>query len=112
MGKTAFSLGTVVLADKEGQHAMEKLKDFLKQDGLIFRSKRGGPLVENSILVQGLHPALKKIALPKADASSPHPPTSSSAGSLRLRLDPGAYPSRYTPRPWRPHQRRHNIVWS
>jgi integrase len=45
---------------------MRKLKQFLKQDGLIFRSKRGGPLVENSILVRGLHPALKNLGLPKA----------------------------------------------
>jgi integrase len=56
----------VVLADLEGQHAMQKLKQFIKQEGLIFRSKRGGPLVENSILVQGLHPALKNLGLPKA----------------------------------------------
>jgi hypothetical protein len=32
---------TVVLADKEGQYAMQALKH-IKQDGLIFRSKRGG----------------------------------------------------------------------
>jgi integrase len=45
---------------------MQVLKQFVKQDGLIFRSKSGGPLVENTILVQGLHPALKKLGLPKA----------------------------------------------
>jgi len=64
--KNVSAYRTVVLADLQGQHAMQKLKQFLKQDGLIFRSKRGGPLVENSILVQGLHPALKKLGLPKA----------------------------------------------
>jgi hypothetical protein len=32
---------------------MRELKPFIKQDGLLFRSKRGGPLVENSILIQG-----------------------------------------------------------
>jgi integrase len=64
--KNVSAYRTVVLADLQGQHAMGKLKQFMKQDGLIFRSKRGGPLVENSILVQGLHPALKKLGLPKA----------------------------------------------
>ena len=64
--KNVSAYRTVVLADKEGHHAMQKLKEFVKQDGLIFRSKRGGPLVENSILVQGLHPAVKKLGLPKS----------------------------------------------
>jgi integrase len=64
--KNVSAYRTVVLADMEGQHTMQKLRQFIKQDGLIFRSKRGGPLVENSILVQGLHPALKKLGLPKA----------------------------------------------
>jgi len=64
--KNVSAYRTVVLADVQGQHAMQKLKEFMKQDGLIFRSKTGGPLVENSILVQGLHPALKKLGLPKA----------------------------------------------
>jgi integrase len=64
--KNVSAYRTVVLADMQGQHAMQKLKQFMKQDGLIFPSKRGGPLVENSILVQGLHPALKKLGLPKA----------------------------------------------
>jgi len=45
---------------------MRELKQFVKQDGLLFRSKRGGPLVENTILIQGLHPALKKLGLPKS----------------------------------------------
>jgi hypothetical protein len=61
-----FSVRTVVLADAEGQHAMQKLKQFTKEDGLIFRSKRGGPLAENSILVQGLHPTLKKALSPES----------------------------------------------
>jgi integrase len=30
------------------------------------KRKRGGPLVENSVLVQGLHPALKKLGLQKS----------------------------------------------
>jgi integrase len=64
--KNVAAYRTVVLADAEGQYAMQKLKQYIKQDGLIFRSKRGGPLVENTILVQGLHPALKNLGLPKA----------------------------------------------
>jgi len=64
--KNVAAYRTVVLADAEGQYAMRKLQRFIKQDGLVFRSKRGGPLVENTILVQGLHPALTKLALPKS----------------------------------------------
>ena len=46
---------------------MRKLKQFVKRDGLLFRSrKRGGPLVENTILIQGLHPASKKLGFPKS----------------------------------------------
>ena len=45
---------------------MQKLKQFINHDGLIFRSKRGGALVENIILVQGLHPAIKKLGFSKA----------------------------------------------
>jgi len=64
--KNVAAYRTVVLADKEGQHAMRSLQQFVKHDGLLFRSKRGGPLVENTILVQGLHPALKKLGLAKS----------------------------------------------
>lgn len=64
--KNVSAYRTVVLADAEGKHAMEMLKQFVNQDGLIFRSKSGGPLVENTILVQGLHPALKKLGFLKA----------------------------------------------
>jgi integrase len=64
--KNVSAYRTVVLVDKEGQHAMRMLKQFVKQDGLIFRSKSGGPLVENTILVQDLHPVLKKLGFLKA----------------------------------------------
>lgn len=64
--KNVAAYRTVILADAEGQYAMQKLKQYIKQDGLIFRSKRGGPLVENTILVQGLHPALKKLGFLKS----------------------------------------------
>ena len=64
--KNVSAYRTVVLADVEGIYAMQKLKQYIKQDGLLFRSKSGGPLVENTILVQGLHPALKKLGFLKA----------------------------------------------
>ena len=35
----------------------------------MFCSKRGGPLVENTILIQGLHPALKKLGLSKSGST-------------------------------------------
>ena len=38
--KNVAAFRTVVLADKEGQHTMRALKQFVKHDGLIFRSKR------------------------------------------------------------------------
>lgn len=34
-------------------------------DELVFRSRSGGPLLETTILNQGLHPALKALGLPK-----------------------------------------------
>lgn len=64
--KNVSAYRTVVLADVEGKYAMQKLNKYIKQDGLLFRSKRGGPLVENTILVQGLHPALKKLGFLKS----------------------------------------------
>ena len=56
----------VVLADVEGKHTLQKLKQYIKQEGLLFHVKRGGPPVEKTILVHGLHPALTKLVLPKA----------------------------------------------
>jgi integrase len=64
--KNVAAYRTVVLVDEQGHHAMQKLQQYIRQDGLIFRSKRGGPLVENTILVQGLHPALKSLGFSKA----------------------------------------------
>jgi hypothetical protein len=48
---------------------MRALKAFLGSslpDELIFRSRRGGALLETTILNQGLYPALKALGLPKA----------------------------------------------
>lgn len=64
--KNVSAYRMVVLADVEGKYAMQKLRHYIKQDGLLFPSKRGGPLVENTILVQGLHPALKKLGFLKS----------------------------------------------
>ncbi len=59
---------TVLLADAEGRKAMKSLKQFLgnatDSDALVFRSKRGGPLLETTILSQCLHPALRALGLP------------------------------------------------
>jgi integrase len=47
---------------------MRNLKRFLgvaQPDELIFRSGSGGPLLETTILRQGLHPTLKTLGLPK-----------------------------------------------
>jgi integrase len=47
---------------------MRALKAFLGSslsDELIFRSRRGGALLETTILNQGLYPALKALGLPK-----------------------------------------------
>lgn len=61
---------TVLLADKEGKQAMDTLMRFLGNapdtQALVFRSKRGGPLLQTTILGQGLHPALEALGMPKA----------------------------------------------
>ena len=64
--KNVAAYRTVALADKEGQIALKRLRQFVKKDGLVFHSKNNGPLAETTILTQGLHPAVKKLELPKA----------------------------------------------
>jgi integrase len=64
--KNVTAYRTVVLEDAEGQVAIRALEGFLKHEGLVFRSKHGGPLAETTILTQGLHPAVKALGLPKA----------------------------------------------
>jgi integrase len=48
---------------------MRKLKQLLLgslgAEELVFRSQRGGPLLETTILNQGLYPALKALGLPQ-----------------------------------------------
>lgn len=66
--KNAAAYRTVLLHDSEGKTAMDALNRFLgasHPDGLVFRSRSGGPLLETTILNQGLHPTLKALDLPK-----------------------------------------------
>jgi len=59
--KNAAAYRTVVLHDPEGKKSMRKLKHLLvgspNAEALVFRSQRGGPLLETTILNQGLYPA-------------------------------------------------------
>jgi integrase len=69
--KNVTAYRTVHLGDPEGKKAMAKLKWFLKlyptsPDALVFRSKSGGPLLETTVLNQGLYLALEPLKLPKA----------------------------------------------
>jgi integrase len=68
--KNVAAYRTVHLGDPEGQEAMQRLKRFLDPAPcpsiLVFRSKRGGPLLETTILNQGLYPALKSLDLKQA----------------------------------------------
>jgi integrase len=64
--KNVAAYRTVVLADSEGRTAMRALRQFAKQNGLIFHAKNNGTLAETTILTQGLHPAVKALGLPKA----------------------------------------------
>ncbi len=69
--KNVAAYRTIHLGDAEGRVAMERLKQFLTlypacHDSLIFYSKRGAPLLETTILSQGLYPALEALNLKKA----------------------------------------------
>jgi len=67
--KNAAAFRTVLLADAEGSEALRVLRAFIgtasDPDALIFRTKKGGPLRENCVLTQGLHPALKALGFEK-----------------------------------------------
>ena len=64
-----FAYRTVALHDLEGEQSMRRLKHLLMSglnaEALIFRSKRGGSILENTTLNQGLYPALKALGLPQ-----------------------------------------------
>lgn len=69
--KNATAYRTVLLKDAEGQTALLQLRRFLSRNGssstaLVFHSKRGGPLLETTILNQGLYPALEALGLEQA----------------------------------------------
>jgi integrase len=64
-------LSDLVLADPEGQEALRMLEQFLGErvhhpQALVFHSRNGSPLRETKVLVDGLHPALKAVGLPRA----------------------------------------------
>ena len=65
--KNAAAYRTVYMLDREGKRAMAKAKEFIplnaKPIDLIFRSRRQGPLTEQTILVQGLYPALDRLGI-------------------------------------------------
>jgi integrase len=66
--KNAAAYRTVLLHDSEGKTAMRTIKRFLRGSlpaQLVFRSLAGGPLLETTILSQGLHPALRALGLPQ-----------------------------------------------
>jgi len=67
--KNAAAYRTVLLHDPEGKESMRELKRLLmgrlNAETLVFRSQRGGPLLETTILNQGLYPALKALDLPQ-----------------------------------------------
>jgi integrase len=66
----AAAYRTFLLCDPESQKAMRKLARFLgiviDSRSFIFRSKRGGPLLETNIPNQGLYPALEALGLEQA----------------------------------------------
>jgi integrase len=69
--KNATAYRTVYLGDAEGHTVLVRLKRFLRLypapgDSLIFHSKRGAPLLQTTILNQGLHPALEALKLRRA----------------------------------------------
>jgi integrase len=67
--KNAAAYRTVVLHDPEGKKSMRKRRHLLmgspNAEALVFRSQRGGQLLETTILNQGLYPALKALGLPQ-----------------------------------------------
>jgi integrase len=69
--KNITAYRTVHLGDSEGSKALAAVKRYLKRypadpDSLLFRSKRQGPLLETTILNQGLYPVLEALKLPQA----------------------------------------------
>jgi integrase len=68
--KNAAAYRTVLLADQEGKGAMQIPKRFVEErirdsKALVFSSIRNTPLRRSQFLIEGLHPALKDLGLPK-----------------------------------------------
>jgi len=70
--KNVMAYRTVHLCDAEGKKAMARLKRLLElypapsPNALVFRFQRGGPLLETTVLNQGLYLALESLGLPRA----------------------------------------------
>ena len=68
--KNVTAYRTVHLGDAEGRKAMAQLRRFidpaLGSEALVFRSRRGQPLLETTILKQGFYPALKALNFKQA----------------------------------------------
>lgn len=69
--KNVAAYRTVHLGDTEGRKAMDMLRQFFDRypvasDTLIFHSKRGGPLLETTVLNQGVYPALRALNMKQA----------------------------------------------
>lgn len=69
--KNATAYRTVFLGDSEARKAMLQLRRFISlyaapADALVFRTKRNGPLLETTVLNQGLYPALVALKFQKA----------------------------------------------
>jgi integrase len=64
--KNVAAYRTVALHDAEGRAVMRQLKRFIgKRQELVFETTNSGPLLETTILSDGLHPTLKALELPK-----------------------------------------------
>jgi integrase len=73
--KNAAAYRTILLLDAEGKKAMRELRKFIvnaaaNPDALVFHTKRGTPLMETTILHDGLHPAMKALGLKRAGLHS------------------------------------------
>jgi integrase len=68
--KNAAAYRTVLLHDAEGRKAMQTLRQFLgsafQDASLVFRSRRGEPLLETTILRDGLHKVAEALGVTKA----------------------------------------------
>jgi integrase len=101
--KNVTAYRTVLLRDTEGQTAMWELRRFLgnasNPNALVFHSKRGGPLLETTILNQGLYPALKALGLKQAGMHALR--RGATAGGNSPALTPPSFASRWGMRPLR-----------